>query len=199
MFNNNAIDVVQDKRFIYPIERITNESRPNPAFKILGVWLDENLTFDFHISVTSKKISKALFSLKKVRHILSLNALKSLYYALIHPHFLYCLPVYCSSSSRNINLLFQLQKRCVRTIQGSKYNSHTDPIFYSLKILPLPDLINQQILNLMHSIVYDYAPASLQREFPINQLNREYQLRNNEDFLIPRINLESLKRSQGNI
>ena len=182
MFNNNAIDVVQDKRFIYPIERITNESRPNPAFKILGVWLDENLTFDFHISVTSKKISKALFSLKKVRHILSLNALKSLYYALIHPHFLYCLPVYCSSSSRNINLLFQLQKRCVRTIQGSKYNSHTDPIFYSLKILPLPDLINQQILNLMHSIVYDYAPASLQREFPINQLNREYQLRNNEDF-----------------
>ena len=46
----------------------------------------------------------------------------------------------------------------------------------------------------MHSIVYDYAPASLQREFPINQLNREYQLRNNEDFLIPRINLESLKR-----
>jgi len=89
--------------------------------------------------------------------------------------------------------------QCVRTIQGSKYNSHTDPIFYSLKILPLPDLITQQILNFMHSIVYDYAPASLQREFPINQLNREYQLRNNEDFLIPRINLESLKRSQGNI
>ena len=46
----------------------------------------------------------------------------------------------------------------------------------------------------MHSIVYDYAPVSLQGGFPINQLNREYQLRNNEDFLIPRINLESLKR-----
>ena len=46
----------------------------------------------------------------------------------------------------------------------------------------------------MRSIVYDNAPVSLEKEFPINQLNREYQLRNNEDFLIPRINLESLKR-----
>ena len=33
VFNNNDIDAVQDKRFIYPIERITNESRPNPALK----------------------------------------------------------------------------------------------------------------------------------------------------------------------
>ena len=30
--------------------------------KYLGVWLDENLTFDFHLSITCKKISKALFS-----------------------------------------------------------------------------------------------------------------------------------------
>ena len=33
VFNNNDIDAVQDKRFIYLIERITNESRPNPALK----------------------------------------------------------------------------------------------------------------------------------------------------------------------
>ena len=46
----------------------------------------------------------------------------------------------------------------------------------------------------MRSIVYDNAQVSLEEEFPINQLNREYQLRNNEDFLLPRINLESLKR-----
>ena len=51
-------------------------------------------------------------------------------------------------------------------------------------LFPLPDLITQQILNCMRSIVYDNAPVSLEEEFPINQLNREYQLRNNEDFLI---------------
>ena len=32
MFNNNDIDAVQDQRFIYPIEKITNETCPNPAF-----------------------------------------------------------------------------------------------------------------------------------------------------------------------
>ena len=73
VFNNNDIDVdidvnidvVQNKRFIYPIERITNESRPNPAFKILGVWLNENLTFDFHISVNLKRFLKPFSLLKK--------------------------------------------------------------------------------------------------------------------------------------
>ena len=32
VFNNNDIDAVQDQRFIYPIEKITNETCPNPAF-----------------------------------------------------------------------------------------------------------------------------------------------------------------------
>ena len=85
VFNNNDIDAVQDQGFIYPIERIIPMK---PVLILLLKYsdtIDENLTFDFHISITSKKISKALFSLKKVRHIASLNALKSVYYALIQP------------------------------------------------------------------------------------------------------------------
>ena len=112
-FNNNDL--------IYPVEILTNKSRPYPAFKILGVWLDENLSFDYHVPVTSKKVSKTLYSLKKVRNILSTKSLKSLYYALIHPYFLYCLPVYSSTSSKNLNLLLQLQKRCIRISAGAKY------------------------------------------------------------------------------
>ena len=67
-FNNNDL--------IYPVEILTNKFRPYPAFKILGVWLDKNLSFDYHVSVTSKNISKTLYSLKKVRNILSNKALK---------------------------------------------------------------------------------------------------------------------------
>ena len=107
---------------------------------------------------------------------MSIKALKSLYYALIDPYFLYCLPVYNSTCSKNLNLLFQLQKRCIRIFAGAKYNAHTDPLFYSLNILPLPEVVSQQTANFMHSIEYQYALISFSNEFLKNQENREYQL-----------------------
>ena len=57
-FNDNDFDVPVDPELIYPIERIHNNSVPCPAYKILGVYVDENLTF---------KISKSMFSLNKVK------------------------------------------------------------------------------------------------------------------------------------
>jgi len=82
--NNNDLDTVQDPSLIYPFEILTNKSHPYPAFKIFGFWLDENLSLDYHVSVTSKKISKSLYSLKKVRNILSTKALKYLFTMLLY-------------------------------------------------------------------------------------------------------------------
>ena len=42
--------------------RIFKNSSPHPAFKILGVWLDENLKFDYHVSVTKKSGKSSVLS-----------------------------------------------------------------------------------------------------------------------------------------
>ena len=136
---------------LFPIERINNSSRV-PAFKMIGVFLDENLNFEYHIKQTRNKISKALFPISKAKHVLSSSAWKSLYYALVHPLFLYCLHIYSSSSLKSLNSLFFLQRKCVRIISKSKFNAHTEPLFYSSQILPIHDLILQQKLLSMHSI-----------------------------------------------
>jgi len=157
-FNNNDPGDLTNPDIIYPLERINNDSKPCPAYKILGIYIDENLTFDHHFNVLSNKISMSMYSLNKAKKFLPINALKSIYYAIIHPYFLYCLPVIACTNQKNITSLFIKQKRCIRTIYQSKYNAHTEPLFGSLKILPLPDLVIQQRLNFMHSIVYSYAP-----------------------------------------
>ena len=84
VFNNNDPDPIRpdDPSLIYPIERIHNFSKPHPAYKILGVFLDENLTFDYHISKLTRSISKSLNSLKCAKNVLSSNILKSLYCSL---------------------------------------------------------------------------------------------------------------------
>ena len=139
-----------------------------------------------------------MFSLNKVKKFLPSSALKSIYYAIIHPHFLYCLPVTSCSSQKNINALFIQQKRCIRTICKAKYNAHTEPLFFSLKILPLPDLIIHQKLQFMHSIEYSYAPSSFfsptlfQKNLDLE--SHSYQLRNLDHFNIPRLNYLWLQR-----
>ena len=93
----------------------------------IGIFIHENLTFDYHVKSTLNKISKSLSTLNKVKNSLSSTALKSLYYALIHPYFLYCLPVIRCSNQKNINMLALKQKRCIRIICKASYNAHTEP------------------------------------------------------------------------
>ena len=51
----------------------------------------------------------------------------------------------------------KLQKKCVRIISKASYNSHAQPLFFSLDILPLPDIIIQQQLLITHSIDQKYS------------------------------------------
>ena len=198
VFNNNDLNEIVNTELIYPIERIHNNTVPHPAYKILGVYIDENLTFDYHLKITNNKISKSLYSLNKVKHFLSSNALKSIYYSLIHPHFLYCLPVVSCTSQKYLNTLILKQKRCIRIIFNAKYNAHPEPLFSKLKILPLADLILHQNLSFMHSIEYGYAPTSFYIDpmFPknLNIENHYYPLRNLGNYYIPRVKNNSLNK-----
>ena len=55
----------------------------------LGVIFDESLTWKQHINYINNKISKSLFAIKQVKHILNTDSLKTLYFALIQPHINY--------------------------------------------------------------------------------------------------------------
>ena len=54
------------------------------AAKFLGILINENLTWKYHLSHINKKVSRALFSLKQVKHFLPKQCMKTLYYALTH-------------------------------------------------------------------------------------------------------------------
>ena len=55
--------------------------------KYLGIYIDEHLNWKEHISITSKKVSKNIGILSKIRHFVSQKILTSLYYSLIYPFF----------------------------------------------------------------------------------------------------------------
>ena len=70
------------------ISRIGNDCIEKTT-KFLGMHLDENLSWKYHINEVNKKVSRALFSIKQVKKILPLHCLRTLYNALIQPHLSY--------------------------------------------------------------------------------------------------------------
>ena len=195
VFNNNDLNEPESPDLIFPIERITNQSKI-PAYKLLGVYLDENLTFDYHYKILHTKLSKSLYSINRAKHFLPYSALKTLYYALIHPHFLYCLPIISCTSQKNINLLTKSQKWAIRLINKANFNAHTQPLFAFSNILPFPDLINQQNFHIIHAYLFNYLPQSfsnfLQRNHEAHL--HDYPFRNSNDLYVPQAKNDYLKR-----
>ena len=56
---------------------------------LLGIITDECLTWSEHIAQVVKKISRASGIIVKIRHFLSRNAMKLIYYALVYPYLIY--------------------------------------------------------------------------------------------------------------
>ena len=179
---------------ITPLERISNHS-VNPSVKLLGVYFDEHLTFDTHVDKVCKKMNSALYHINSIKNSLSTKALTKLYYALIHPHIVYCLSIYGFTSAKNRKRIFLKQKQCLRVISKSKFNAHTEPLFFRLKILPFADLFTQRKLLLMHSIAHKYSAV----EFPHFLTNREasdhrFIFRDTHNFSIPRTSLSMVQK-----
>jgi hypothetical protein len=196
--NTNKIGGVHDESKIYEISRVhSGANKEDQQYKLLGVYLDEFLSFDYHVNSLCTKLSRANFYLSRVSNLLSTNALKNLYHALFHPHLLYCLVITSCATKTKLNRITTLQKKAIRIINKAKKNQHANPLFIQSKILPFNDLIYLSNMKLMHSIYYNYAPKSFQYSFrkaEIQETPDNYNLRNHNLMIVPRFRVDSFKR-----
>ena len=177
-----------DPSITVALERITNNSVPDNFIRSLGVLLDENLSFDKHINTLALKLNRALFYLNRSKNILGFNARKQLYFSLIHSNLLYCNTIYGSSSSKNIKRIHVIQKKAIRIVFNKDFRAHTTKLFYKLKLLPLPDLINFKSLIFFYDFKSKNLPATFNNEWILNsERNNLFQLnlRSSQGFYIP--------------
>ena len=95
------------------------------SVKYLGVIFDEHLNWKCHVNQISKKISRNIGILAKMRYYVPQNILKQLYYCLIYPYLTYGILVWGNAYENSIKNVVILQKKVIRIISFSEYNSHT--------------------------------------------------------------------------
>jgi len=190
IYCNNNNDLLLDPNLIKEISLVSNTDEI-PAVKFLGIFIDSNLSFKFHITTIRKKLSKALYTLRMAKNILSSKNLKLIYYSIFHCHLdlVYAIQIWSCGPSTFINDLFKLQKNAVRTICNAKYNSHTEPLFKKEEILPLPDLITYFKLQFMQRFTQKFLPSSFDRVWVRNSIRNigenKIQLRNDNRLRLP--------------
>ena len=149
------------------LDRIGNDCYEQYC-KFLGIHIDENLTWKYHINQVCKKVSRALFSIKQVKRALPTDCLKTLYYALVHSHFAYGIITWGNANNCILKPLVTLQKRAIRVIHNAHYNSHTEPKFKSSGILRIPDLLVYQSLIFLFDYLLNKLPPSFNGTFTVN-------------------------------
>ena len=89
--------------------------------KILGVPVDENLMWNNHFQLVSKKVSSNLWLLSKISY-LSVEHRLLFYNAYVRSHLEYCSVVWSNTSNYNINRISKLQRRAYKLILSHVYN-----------------------------------------------------------------------------
>lgn len=109
------------------------------------------------------------------------SALISLYFTLIHPYLEYCNVVWAIDRSTVLQELFICQKKAVRIITGSKYNSHTTPLFSNLRILPITNLNDFQVACFIYRCVNNLLPQKFCIMFNSNSSVHSHNTRHKSD------------------
>ena len=153
-------------------------------FNFLGFILDKELKWKVHIQSITKKISKIMGVLCRLKHFLPEEILLTIYNTLVLPHLNYGILLWGQQSEK----LVKLQKKLVRIITNSRYNSHTDPLFKKLKLLKVTDLCALHELKFCFKLENLLLPSYFLNEmfFRNNEIHR-YSTRNANRYSLPQV------------
>ena len=103
---------------IPPLSLLINQQQIQKVHEttILGVIIDQHLTFKAHIAKVKAKLVSSLFVFTKVRHLIPLQIAWSLYHSTFKAHLTYCLLIWGNSHSSYLQPLNVLHKKFLRTL-----------------------------------------------------------------------------------
>ena len=105
---------------------------PCPTVKVLGIVLDQGLTWEPQISAVIRKCNAIILSLFKIRHFFTQKALELLVQVHVFPHLLYCLPVWGGAAQCHMSRIQKTINFAARLVTGVRRFEHISPVLQSL-------------------------------------------------------------------
>ena len=88
--------------------------------KFLGIMVDENLTWDDHILILEKKLSKNIGLLYRAKPYLDKNTVTTLYFSFFHSYLNYGNIAWASTTKSKVRKIASQQRQAVNAIPKNK-------------------------------------------------------------------------------
>ena len=160
--------------------------------KLLGVHIDDSLSWTAQVEHTIKKCHSLLYLLNRIKHYLPITTRKLFFNAYVLPHIDYCCTVWGNISSNLTDSMIKLQKRAARIILDKGIDTPSAGMFAELNWMKFPDRITYQKSVLMYKIFNNLT--HLQEFFTFTSDIHQRSLRSTSDNLlyVPKPNIEYL-------
>ena len=134
------------------------------SHRVLGVMIDNNLTWHDHVNYLSKSLARKVHQLCRIKHFLNLHARKIFFHTHIMSTISYGSTLFDSASESALKPLLSIYKRAVKAVLlKSTSLVHSD--YVDLRILPLKKLFISNKAILMKKIMVGNPPQTLQYNF----------------------------------
>ena len=173
-----------------------NEIEKTESYRYLGVTVDHKLNWKLHIKELCSVLASVCGVLSKVRHYLDRNSLMLIYNSLFESRLRYAILGWGTASEHDLSKLKVLQNRAVRFITFSSFRTRMAPLYSSLKIIPLSNLIFLQRSVFMYNLHHNNLPFAL--SVYCHKPQHRYATRYNTslNYVLPPV---STNRGQGSI
>ena len=171
-----------------PIKRTTTA-------KFLGVVIDEQLSWEPHITALKRKLNYASATLCRIRDSIPTELHIDLYHTLFESHLSYCISVWGNAALVHTEKIWMAQKHCIRVLFGDKlaylekfqtcararpYSSqtlgdhffqleHCKPLFKTYKILAFRNLYTYHTFMETFKILKLRYPISLYEQYNVSR------------------------------
>ena len=163
-----------------PIEEVDHH-------KVLGVMIDNNLSWNSHVNYLRNNISKKVYQLCRIKHFLNQHARKLFFNAHILSVINYGSTLYDSASENTLKSLHSVYRRAVKAVL-LKSTSLNKEDYKSLNILPLTETLAINKAVLMHKIFSGSLPTTTTSNF-------QYSTRDSAKFQLPIPRIDLFKNS----
>ena len=145
----------------------TKEKDIAAPLKFLGLHFNQDLKWNDHVTVLSRRLSSAIYAIRRIRKISTLQAALTTYHAYFLSRAAYGILVW--GASPDAHRIFLQQKEAVRAVTMSTYRAECRPIFKKYRLLTIPSIYIYHALSHVHS--------SKEQIYPTRQTIHNYPTR----------------------
>ena len=127
--------------------------------KLLGTWIDDKLTWDYHITTLLNKLQCRIGMLRRSKNLLTVRTKKLLYFGQIQSNLNYCLVLWGPMIQKH--LLDKIAKAQQAAVQLINPLVPIDTLFKVEKILPIEQFIKLEQCKMGYKLRHTLLPKNL--------------------------------------